>query len=541
MSALPFQALLRLPGPVLAMIYVIVHLVLDWVTFVPGFSPLGITPWNPTTGLGFGLALLKGPHFVTLLMAGQLASELAFRASAVNLPLSVAVVEVVVTGLCYGLASWILLRRRPAFAPALDSVRDLLALGAVATLAAAAVAILYVGVLSAAGLLPAAEIAASALRYWIGETIGIMVMTPFVLLLLTTRQRIEVTRESVVQALAIVAAIGIVLGLGSRYQTQLFYVLFLPVVWVAVRKGLAGVSAALVLMQVGIMISLHLGRQDHVDVTEFQAVMLVLVGAGLTIGMLVRERQVSEARLRLLQDTMARGVRLASIDRFSSAMAHEVNQPLTAIANYARAAVRALGRDPVDLGLAREATTKALDEVTRAAEVVRRLRNLITLGRVELGVHRLAPIVAEVAELLRPDLARQGVRLEVSIPADCPPVLADLLQVEQVLTNLVRNSMEAMHEQPAASRRITVDVVPAAGAVTVAVSDTGPGFPAGFKLDSALPSPTTKAGALGVGLALSAAIVEAHGGKLVTSAAGAPGRVSFTLRIASGDGHGARH
>lgn len=541
MPASLLQHLMRLPAAILVPAYILVHVLLDWATFVPAFSPLGITPWNPTTGLGLGLALLRGPAYVLLMALGQLASEVTFRAGAVKLPPAVTVVEVGLTSLCYAAALVWLRRPWPAFDPALTRVRDVLLLGMVATLAAGAVAVLYVAVLVATGLLAGAEAATSALRYWIGETIGIMVLTPFVLLLVTGRLRRGTTWEGVSQAAAVVAAIVVVLGIGWRYQTQLFYLLFLPVVWVAVRSGLEGVSATLVLMQVGIMISLHLGRQDFADVTEFQAVMLVLVAAGLTIGTLVRERQADEARLRLLQDQIAGGVRLASVDRFSAAMAHEINQPLTAAANYARVTVRALARQPADDSLAREASAKALEQVTRAAEVVRRLRSLITLGRAELAPARLAPIVEEAVELMRPDLARQDVRIEVALPPEPPVVLADVVQVEQVLTNLVRNAMEAMREVPAGERRLVVEGTVQGDVVVLQVSDSGPGFPPGFRLAPDLPSPTTKPGGLGIGLALSAAIVEAHGGTLTTSPPGRHGSVWFTLRLASGGSNGAQH
>lgn len=526
----------RLPAALLMPLALVVHLLLDWATFIAPFSPLGITPWNPTTGLVFGLALAKGLPYAVLFAAGPLASDLLVRP--IELPVATLLVEVALTGLCYTAGLMLLRSLNPPFDARLSSARDLLLLGGVATATAALVAALYVGVLVAAGLLAPAGFVTSALRYWIGESIGILVMTPFVLLLLARQQRPRWTLEATMQVIAILASIAVVLGLGGRYQTQLFYVLFLPIVWVGVRNGLAGVAAALVLLQVGIMVSLHIGRHDAVDVAEFQAVMLILVCAGLTVGMLVRERQAGELRLRQLQDSIARAVRLASVDRFSSATAHEINQPLTAIANYSRTAVLALGREPADLPVAREAATKALEQVTRAAEVVRRLRNLISLGRAELSRHRLGPIIEESLALVRPDLVREGVRVEVRL-APAADVLVDVLQVEQVLTNLFRNALDAMRPLPPATRTLTIVAQPdGAGYVRVDVADSGPGFPEGFRLVPELPSPTSKKDGLGIGLALSAAVIEAHGGTLTVSAAGSPALVSFTLRAASGGADG---
>ena len=537
MSATTIQHVLRVRASLLMPLYLVGHLLLDWATFIPAFSPLGITPWNPTTGLLFGLVLLRGAAWMPMLALAPLASDIIVRQ--VELSLAIAVAEVMLVGAFYAAGIHWLGRVRPRFGVALETVRDLALLAGVATVTTAAVAVAYVGVLVAAGLLPAADFTSSALRYWIGETIGILVMTPFVLLAATFSRRPRLTAQGILQALAILGAIVAVLWIGARYQTQLFYVLFLPIVWVAVTSGLEGVSAALVAVQVGIMTSLHLGRQDAVGVTEFQAMLLVLVCAGLTIGMLVRERQAGEARLRMQQDQIARAVRLASIDRFTTAMAHEINQPLTAIGNYARAVVRALGQGEPDLSLARQASEKVVAQVTRAAEVVRRLRNLITLGRAELGVQRIADIVDESLDLVRPDLRREGVRVEVEIARGADLVKADVLQIEQVLTNLFRNAIEAMHERPPGARVLSIDVRPSRpGEVVVQVSDSGPGFPAGFRLAPDLPSPTSKAHGLGIGLSLSATIVEAHGGKLTVSEAGRPGTVTFTLETANGEANG---
>lgn len=519
------------PAQVLVPAYLACFIVLDWVTFIPAFSPLGITPWNPTTGLAFALVLLFGMRYLPLLAAGPLIT--AFLVRDLPLPWWMEVCEVLLTSTAYALGLAYLLQEHRAFDRTLSSIRHLALLVSVAVVSAAVVAVAYVGVMTAAGLLAPSRFLHSVVSYWVGDVIGITVLTPFLLILFTRPRSPPLSVELVLQIIATLAAIGIVFWVAPSHRSELFYVLFLPVIWVAVRTGLEGVAAGLVVMQVGLMIVLHLGGHEAIDVTAFQVVMLVLAFAGLAIGILVSERQRAETRLRMQHDAVARVLRLGSMGQLATAIAHEINQPLTAIGNYARAVVGALEAGPNGVAEARKAARKAVDQVERAAEVIRRLRDLIRLGKSEITPQPVPTIIAETLDLVAPDLAASHTIVSTDIPRGLPRLMADVLQIEQVLINLIRNAIEAMQAAKVERGSITICArAIAPGLVEICIRDVGPGFPNSFELIDMVPISSTKPQGLGIGLSLSHSIIEAHGGRLTIDRAAGGGSIRFTLPTA---------
>ena len=218
----------------------------------------------------------------------------------------------------------------------------------------------------------------------------------------------------------------------------------------------------------------------------------------------------------------------------ASALAHEINQPLMAAGTYSRLVETTITQGK-SLDQAREAATKAVAQVERASEVVRRLRTLIKLGRSDLAPVRAPQILAETLELLRPEIDRAGVRVEQKVAASVPPAMGDALQIQQVLINLLRNAIEAIADASQERGTVTVDVRRGdPGFLEFEVRDTGPGFPPGFATETPEPLKSTKPYGLGVGLSLSRSIVEAHGGKLTISSSLGGAVVRFTLPIAEG-------
>ena len=529
-----FPRLLSLPRAVIGPAFLVGYVLLDWASYIQPFGVFGITPWNPSTGLSFVLILIFGQRFLPLIFLAPLLADAFVRGF--PLPVHIELLSCFIIGAGYGLAAVSLLRPSLRFDVSLSSMRDMMLLMLAAVTSAAVVSALHVLLLCLAGLVPWADYTAAALRYWIGDVIGIAVVTPFLLILLTRGRPFAPTWETAFQIAAIVVALWIVFETAAGQQLQLFYILFLPIVWIAVRTGLEGVSAGLVLTQVGLIVAIELFATADVNVTTFQSLMLVLAVTGLAAGVLVTERRRAEFQLRLQQDAQARLARLGSMGELAAALAHEINQPLTAAGTYTRLVAQAL--EPGTSGtakpeVAREAASKAVGQVERAAEVVRRLRQLIQLGRSEIAPVALSRIVQEALELLRPEIERHSVTVRDHIGRDLPPVMADILQVEQVLINLVRNAIEAIGGADVARGLVTIEAAPnGAGLVEVRVRDNGPGF-AREQLDAApQPFATTKAEGLGVGLALSRSIVEAHGGRLWSGKSAQGAVVHFTLPVA---------
>ena len=185
-------------------------------------------------------------------------------------------------------------------------------------------------------------------------------------------------------------------------QLQLFYLLFLPLTWVAVRSGIEGVSAALLLIQAGLFIALLLFANRNVDVLDFQARMLVLAVTGLVAGVLVTERRLAEAQLRMNQHALAQLSRLGSMGELAAAIAHEINQPLSAARTYTSIVAESLQDEKLKDASIGEMAGKAAAQINRAADVVRRLRTLVRLGRSDLSATSISLIVQEASDIARP-------------------------------------------------------------------------------------------------------------------------------------------
>ena len=517
---------------IVGIIYLAAYAVLDWISFIEPYAHLGITPWNSGTGLSFVLLLLFGLRMISFSLISPLLADYINQQFAMLWQLEI--LASVLVGGGYSIALTILLHPKLRFEPTLVSMRDLVLLLIVAVLSAALVAMGYVSLTIAAGLLPSADFMAATLRYWVGDVIGITVIAPFALFALTRRRILPMTTETLLQFVAIAIALTLVFGLANEQQFQLFYVLFLPIVWLAVRTGSEGVSIGILVTQLGLILGIQLFPAGTFDVTAFQALMLVLAVTGLIAGELVTERRRAEAQLRLQQELHSRLARLGSMGELAAAVAHELNQPLMAAGTYTRLVSDAMSTSPLDVATAAETAKKAVVQVERAADVVRHLRALVRLDRSNRAPCQFEQIAREALELCRPDFERTRVTGGADIAAGLPRVMVDLLQIEQVLINLVRNAIEAIGNTRGS---VLIRAKPFdAEFIEIRIVDTGPGFPPALLESAFLPLSSSKAEGLGIGLPLCRSIVEAHGGKLWIDDGAQGGAVHFTLPIAKSAG-----
>ena len=242
------------------------------------------------------------------------------------------------------------------------------------------------------------------------------------------------------------------------------------------------------------------------------------------------EREESAARLEQIQAELARLARLNEMGEMASTLAHELNQPLSAIANYSHGCTRLL-RDMDDAVATRmrEALEEVASQSLRAGQIIKHLREFVTKGETEKAPEDIRKLVEEAAALALVGSREQGVRTVFEYLPGAAMVMVDRIQVQQVLINLMRNAIEAMRHVD--RRELTIRTMPAgAGEVAVVVEDTGGGIPEEISGQLFKPFITTKASGMGIGLSISKRIVEAHGGEMTVSKNAAGGATfRFTL------------
>jgi signal transduction histidine kinase len=506
------------------------YIALDWLSYIHPMQQFGITPWNPQPALAIGLLALRGQRWLPAVFLAAVLSEWLVRGAHAGWPATLVIGAVL--ALCYAAIARALTGRY-AVRPELDSRRDAIRLVAVVAAGALATGILYIAALLASAVGPLEEPFTALMRFWIGDAVGVLVTLPIVLMLSRPVRRAELrgmlaTREIAGYALATAAAVALVFMSPASEQVKLFYVLFLPLILVATRFGMVGASAAAVVVQGAVIATGELAGYQALTVFEFQALLIALTVTGLFLGVTVDERRRAEAELRST-------LRLAAAGEMAAALAHELNQPLTAVASYARAG-RMIAEAPApDRALLLDTLGKLVTESTRASEVVRRLRDFFRSGTTRLAPVALPAAAARVVEGLRARAASLDIALTLEAGASLPAVLADETQIEIVLRNLVANAMDAA-ASGSAPRRVAVEIARAGhGELRACVRDTGAGVPEAEAERIFEPFETSRASGMGMGLAISRAIVEAHGGRLWAEP-GPRGLFCFTVPVEAGHG-----
>lgn len=252
----------------------------------------------------------------------------------------------------------------------------------------------------------------------------------------------------------------------------------------------------------------------------------------------VTERQQAELRLQDLQSELAHVGRVSEMGTLASSLAHELNQPLTAIAAYCEGARSMLDNnlDEASIQDIRTALEDAAAESVRAGEIVRRMREFLSHGESEKRVENLPRLITESNALALVGSREYGIEVQVSLDPDADEVFVDRVQIQQVLVNVIRNAIEAMIDSPMRSLTIASRTGPD-GFVTVCVEDTGTGISESVAPQLFQPFVTSKETGMGIGLSICRTIVEAHGGRIWVEPGQEQGSVfSFTLPTA-GENH----
>jgi len=483
------------------------YVVLDWASYIDPVGPFNITPWNPQPALALAWMTIGGLAHAPAVLVTIVAADLLVRDAPGGAFITALSSVVLAAG--YAALAW-LLRELLRSGTALRSARELTQFVAVAVGGTAIIGAAFVGVLRGAALIPATDVAAAWLRFWIGDAVGILVTAPLLFAVADPVRRsalLGLARkgETAAQAALLVATLWLIFAGLPGDPAQHFYFLFVPLIWIATRAGMNGAVVATAIVQLGVVVGIHRTTTASLPVLELQALVATLTLTGLYLGMIVDERQRAA-------DGLRRSLRLAAAGEMAGALAHEVNQPLTALSNYGRSALVVLGREE-ERALLQPIIQKMLGEAERAAEVVRRLRDFFRAGTTRLEAVPVEELLAAVRRIGASVIGERNVALDVSGDDALPPLYVDRLQVELVLRNLIANSADAV--QATAGGRIAVSVAPEdARRARIVVADNGPGVAPDRRESVFEPFASGKPTGMGLGLAVSRAIAEAHGGSL---------------------------
>ena len=628
----------------LAVGYVALYLTLDRLSFIGALHGVGITPWNPSTGLAMALLMIKGHSYAPLVLVADLLSNATLPISAIS-PMPVFLGSLVVTAGYTGAAAilW-----HAGLHAGIRKSSEVVLLLIVTIVSSGIVASGFVASYAAAGVVPWSGFAEAGFHFWVGDAIGIVVLLPPLLLLhARVKQRsprdhgVTVSQlvEFAAQGVSIVAALAAVFSGFGGDPLGLFYLLFLPLIWIATRHGLPAASVAVMMIQVGLIAGLQ--SQDHSEpsIRAFQLLMFALAATGLMLGAVVSERRrlslalvdseglrtailntapdgvltidargniqsvnpaverlfsrpsrrlighdlselvegvpnllyrlrlaahssaseaacweldarrvdgstfpvelsagrfdllgaehyavvvrditvrrEAEARHRRHEAELAHVSRVSLAGEMAAGLAHELSQPLTAITAFARGCLRILAAPAPDPALLHEGVTEVVQQAERAGDVLDRLREFVRGGENLRALTVVAPLIDAALSLVHMEAMQQEIEIEARIDPGLPPIVADRVQIEQVLLNLLRNAMDAM-EAASTERRLIVIEARRKGnrAIEISVADSGPGVAAEVTDTIFEPFVTTKPDGMGMGLSISRSIIESHGGSL---------------------------
>jgi len=248
---------------------------------------------------------------------------------------------------------------------------------------------------------------------------------------------------------------------------------------------------------------------------------------------LAQEERMSATAQRQ-QTLLAHASRLNTLGEMASGLVHEINQPITAINLYTEAGLARLRHHALKPAEMRETLEKIAAQSARTSAIIQKIRRFARQGKPQYARVRLPELLDEIADFLNLEAHRHAIHISYDVSPELPPVLADGLQVQQVILNLVRNAIDAMNDSSGA-RAIVITARADQKVVEIAVQDTGPGLEPGVVGQLLHPFFTTKPNGLGLGLSISRSIIEAHGGRLwATSNAGCGVTFHFTLPLAHG-------
>ena len=484
------------------------YILLDWASYIYPVGPFSITPWDPEPALAIAWMMLRGLENAPGVLVSIALADIVVRGAAGGYTLTLLTALVRTGG--YAAIAWGL--RWTLGRGDFSSIRRLTVFAAIVVGASGIVGGAFVGALNTGVRLDDAPLGDSWLRFWIGDAVGILVTLPLVLVAADAQRRaalIALVRkpEALLQALVLGGVLWLIFNGLRGDPAHHFYLLFLPLIWITVRSGLNGAILATAIVQVGVLLGMHAEKQGSLTILELQLLVAALSLTSLFLGVMVDERARAEERLR-------QTLRLAAAGEMAGAIAHEVNQPLTALANYGRAAQMLLERPGGAGEELHQAIAKMLVEAGRAADVVRRLRDFFRAGTTRLEPMETDELLALARRIAEGAIGGRPIELQTRSTEELPVLFVDRLQIELILRNLLANAVDSVASH-ARGGLITIAAEPRGDSqVCIAVIDNGPGPAPAVRERLFEPFVSGKPTGMGLGLAVSRAIAEGHGGSL---------------------------
>lgn len=517
--SLPYQA-------ATAGAFLLAYVALEWISFIHEYKGVPITPWNPGLGVILALMVLGGPRYGAVLFAGVVIAETTVLQTKLQWPIILGIAAIFVS--VYGTVA-IVARKYLRLDVGLYHLRDVVILLLAGSCGAVLAALLLSLLLLLDAQLELSDILVASGPLLVGDIIGMAVMTPLTLRLVLGSRPLSISRlrdlvaELLLYALLVAAALWIIVGAQTVDGFKFFYLLFLPVVVAAVRHGLDGACVSLAFTQFVLVGIMHMYGFDARAFTEFQILMLVLSATGLIVGVVVSERQnanrlvrEAEARLKEKEAEAAQAARYNLASGMASALAHEINQPMTAARALARSAQHILGTPDPDLPRAANNLATLIAHIDHAGGVINHMRDFLRRGRPHVSTIDVRSMLHDALSLVRAQASAHAITIELDVADDLPPVYGDRVQLEQVVLNFVHNAIEAITGARQTNGRIRI-----AGArfdeparIEISISDNGPGIRNELADRLFAPLTTSKLEGLGLGLSICAAIVESHGGRI---------------------------
>jgi signal transduction histidine kinase len=498
-----------------ALVFLLAFLGLDQISSLGPAPPLVLTPWNPALGLCVAAVMRQRTHMLAFVFLGPLLSQFI----APDLPQAVlygvwtGAVAVAETMAVVAGSQWLM---KAVSNPLLKNELSAVLLSSLPV--AFIGAVMRIGFLIVIGEASAHQFGEGVLRFWVGDVIGIFIVAPLCLLALSFRRpRTFDLRRSVeiaLQAAVVLGAVWLAFGEHPQSASRYFYTVFLPMIWIVLRFGVNGAIIMNAFVQISMVVSLSWAGHDKVDVTLFQAFLLVLAASSLTLGLAVDQSRLATQQLRARENELSASLKISATGELAGALAHELGHPLGAISNYAAALNHVLARFAPAESEGRNIAHKLSREIVRATDTLHRLRDFFRTGSLVVERVDVTTLLKEAISMLDDRFERCNIKLHILIQSGLNRVQADRIQLHAVIHNLLINAIDALLLVPAENRALSITLSRTDNAVVLEIDDSGIGVAPDVRDHIFEPLTTTKKNGLGLGLSMCKSIVAAHGGSI---------------------------